>query len=216
MFRLATKKELDLWPTLMGGQSFLWQSFEKGYIGAICTDQWHFVVLEESNNDIMATSSASLSELQSYFRLDHDLSQLKKNWDQKDPYIQKTGYSAIRLLNQTPLETLLSFLCSQNNNIPRIRSLVQKLGMNYGQKLGSVQGLDVFSLPELSLLTKESIEQELRAIGFGYRAKYIHQAAKYVIHDKGMDWLESLRHESYSDAKLALLSIPGGICNSFN
>jgi len=44
----------------------------------------------------------------------------------------------VRLLRQDPVETLFTFICSSNNNIQRISSMVDKLCMTYGQHIVQV------------------------------------------------------------------------------
>lgn len=47
-------------------------------------------------------------------------------------------------------------------------------------------------------------------MGFGYRAKYIAQTARYIdSHEKGEEWLVGLRSVPYSEAKEALVSLSG-------
>jgi len=44
----------------------------------------------------------------------------------------------VRLLRQDPVETLFAFICSSNNNIQRISSMVDKLCVTYGQRIAQV------------------------------------------------------------------------------
>jgi len=44
----------------------------------------------------------------------------------------------VRLLRQDPVETLFTFICSANNNIQRISSMVDKLCMTYGPRIAQV------------------------------------------------------------------------------
>jgi len=49
-----------------------------------------------------------------------------------------TRLKGVRLLRQDPVETLFTFICSANNNIQRISSMVDKLCMTYGQYIAQV------------------------------------------------------------------------------
>lgn len=55
---------------------------------------------------------------------------------------QMARLKGVRLLRQDPVETLFTFICSSNNNIQRISSMVDKLCMTYGQHIAQV---DIFS-----------------------------------------------------------------------
>ena len=72
-----------------------------------------------------------------------------------------------RVLRQDPLECLIQFLCSSNNNIGRITKMVDYLS-SLGNYLGSVGGFDFYEFPSLDRLSMIS-EEDLRKAGFGYR-----------------------------------------------
>jgi len=65
-----------------------------------------------------------------------------------------TRLKGVRLLRQDPVETLFTFICSSNNNIQRISSMVDKLCMTYGQHIAQV---DIRSLP---VVDKSSFYEE--------------------------------------------------------
>lgn len=85
----------------------------------------------------------------------------------------------LRLMRQPPLECLVSFLCSQNNNIPRIMLMISRLCAQYGTKLGTVDGEVYHAFPTLEQL-RAADEGKLRELGFGYRAKYLPRAIEQV------------------------------------
>ena len=84
-------------------------------------------------------------------------------------------------LQQQPFECLVSFICSQNNNIARISQLVEKLCASYGTSLGVLDGLPFFAFPTLQQLSAAQ-EDDLRALGFGYRGKFIPAAVQLARH----------------------------------
>jgi hypothetical protein len=85
----------------------------------------------------------------------------------------------LRLLRQEPVECLFSFICSQNNNIPRIKQLIEKLCKKYGDLLFQYNNIDYYSFPSLISLQKAT-ETELNELGFGYRSKYIVKSVSQV------------------------------------
>lgn len=114
-----------------------------------------------------------------------------------------------RVLRQDPLECLIQFLCSSNNNIARITKMVDFVS-SLGRCLGTVEGLEFYEFPSLERLMTVS-EKEFREAGFGYRAKYIVGTVK-ALQSKpggGVEWLISLRGLDLQDAIAALCTLPG-------
>ena len=143
------------------------------------------------------------SILRDYFQVDDvDVEILFDQWKTSDPHFAKVSdeFRGVRVLRQDPVENLFSFICSSNNNIPRISGMVEKLCQAYGQKLGELHGVTYFTFPCLKDLTGAKVEGNLRKMGFGYRAKFISQSACFILkhHDSG--WLEKLRSVSYEEA----------------
>lgn len=60
--------------------------------------------------------------MESYFRLDKNLEELIAEWREKDKYFSEINIFGLRMVRQEPLECLISFIVSQNNNIKRISS----------------------------------------------------------------------------------------------
>jgi N-glycosylase/DNA lyase len=86
---------------------------------------------------------------------------------------------------------------------------MEKLCVHYGTNLGSLDDEYVYyDFPTPSALAHPSVEQKLRELGFGYRAKYIQSTAS-IITKKPKDWLSSLSTQPYPVAKEALLELSG-------
>ena len=88
---------------------------------------------------------------------------------------------------------------------------MEKLCVNYGSNLGSFDDDDhvYFDFPTPQTLADPAVEQKLRQLGFGYRAKYIQATAHVIAHQKPAEWLTSLRRETYPTAKESLLQLAG-------
>src|SRR5208282_3786236 len=88
---------------------------------------------------------------------------------------------------------------------------MEKLCIHYGTKVGTLNddGHVYYDFPNPGALADPSVEQNLRELGFGYRAKYIQATAHKIAHVKPNGWLSSLRSESYPVAKESLLELPG-------
>lgn len=120
--------------------------------------------------------------LSSYFRLDTHLPSLLSCWLRQDSVLTSSlahfqdsasyRFLGIRLLRQDVIETVVAFITSANNNIPRISRLLQALSRRYGKIIQTAAGA-YYAFPTVEALAKPGLETELRDIGFGYRAKYI-------------------------------------------
>ncbi|KAG8892089.1 8-oxoguanine glycosylase ogg1, partial [Tulasnella sp. 403] len=161
----------------------------------------------------------TLSWLQDYFQLDVDLLKLYAEWSTRDPVFKRVRdrFSGIRILRQDPWENVISFICSQNNHISRISSMVQNLCIHFSPPLlttpaeGDVLERTYHPFPSPDALRDPSAEGKLRDLGFGYRAKYIQKTAAYLCetYNEPLQWLLDLRRVSTEDARGALLQLSG-------
>jgi N-glycosylase/DNA lyase len=103
------------------------------------------------------------------------------------------------VLNQEPFETLISFIISQNNNIARIKGIIERLAQCYGEKLENG-----YAFPKPEVLASLTVE-DLSPIRCGFRAKYIIDAAKKV--SSGEIDLEALRNLDIDTARNTLTTI---------
>lgn len=189
---LCPAEDLDLELCLASGQTFSWErhfgqywmNVLQGHLAILTTNE-RFVCFLAAPKDAAVIRAL----LVAYFRLDHDLRALYRQWSAADGLFSSTAtkYQAIRLLAQDPFESLLSFLCSQNNGIGRITKMVRHLKERYGSHAGSLGSSDgehvvrLHSFPTAPQLVDAHVkESDLRAAGFGYRAAYLVQAANAV------------------------------------
>ena len=152
--------------------------------------------------------------LYDYFQLNVPLIDLYDRWNQVDDNFSKVSskFRGVRILRQNPFENLFSFICSSNNNIQRISKMVETLCTNYGNHLYTDDEFgEIYSFPQIDNLQNDHIEDNLRKLGFGYRAKYIANCAKKISSSniKSSHWLYSLREKSYEEAHQELTKLPG-------
>ena len=86
--------------------------------------------------------------------------------------------AGVRILKQNSTEMLFSFLISQNNNIPRIKGIIEKLCTNLGEKKQAV-GVDYYAFPSLAALKNADLAF-YKSIGLGYRAEFFKDLADLV------------------------------------
>ncbi|KAI4388104.1 hypothetical protein MLD38_000466 [Melastoma candidum] len=212
--------DLSLPLTFPTGQTFLWKQTSASPLRFTGPVGPHLISLSTTPNpnelSYLLHSSHSLphlaaSSLLSFLNYSIDLSRIWEEFSAVDPRFSRllVYLRGARVLRQDPVECLFQFLCSSNNNIARITKMVDYLA-SLGRKLGSVGGYDFYEFPSLECLAEVS-EEELRAAGFGYRAKYIVKAVE-VLQSKpggGAAWLESLRELDLQDVIDALCTLPG-------
>ena len=114
-----------------------------------------------------------------YFDLDTDYSEIKKALVASDPEIARAvSYGGgIRILNQDLFEALISFIISQNNNIPRIRKCIEAICARYGEHIGDAFGREWHAFPSPEALAAAAVE-DIAALRLGYRSGYIKAAAE--------------------------------------
>ena len=173
-------------------------------------------VVKNGENDLTIISTKDDEQfLKIYFQMDINVSNLYQAWSKNDLFFQElqAPFHGIRILRQDPVENLFSFICSQNNNITRIAQLVEKLCQNYGEWVTEHEGKDYYTFPSISSLAKGNIENDLRQLGFGYRAKFIQRVAETIhAQTNGVEWLFDLRHQSYQDAHSGMIACLFSLC----
>lgn len=188
------------------GQAFRWNRDGDGYIGVVKN---RVVRLSYYQGDV-AIENTCMEDYgkvwKHYFDMNRDYGLIKDKLSQ-DPVLKKAvNYGwGIRILNQDPWETLISFIISSNNNILRIKGIIQNLACRFGDAL-VWRGNKFYSFPNPDVLAQASIEQ-LMACGCGYRASYVKRTAQMIYN--GSINLSMLKHSPYDQAYTALLNCPG-------
>ena len=106
-------------------------------------------------------------------------------------------------------QNIFSFICSANNNVPRISKMVIFLSENFGRFVGSFSGQRFYSFPTISDLDNNDLEEILRSNKFGYRSKSICNASKFILKNGGEQYIESLKKMEYDQLHTLLCKIPG-------
>ncbi|KAH3743485.1 8-oxoguanine DNA-glycosylase [Pelomyxa schiedti] len=165
--------------------------------GAMDSRQLKFKVVAPTTPSVEFVAAIA-QKLREYLRLDTAMGEMLQSWCRGTTLLHsmmRTAapcFSGLRLLCQDPVECLFSFICSQNNNISRITSMLTRLRAEYGTKIADYSNKSYFTFPTLGSLLTAS-EEHLREMGFGYRARYIPQAAQQVQDRGGLPWLLGLK-----------------------
>ena len=163
--------------TLDCGQAFRWKPLDdKTWFGTAF--QKNLVIgCENSNIVFYGTSLEDYKNIwENYFDLKRDYSQIIKAISGNKVLQSATEIAGgIRILRQDPWEALCSFIISQNNNIPRIKGIIERLCENFGTPVG-----DSYSFPDAAKIAALSTE-DLVPLRSGFRARYIIDAATKVL-----------------------------------
>lgn len=159
------------------GQCFRWNKEGDAYVGVV-GNYAAKVSCSESTLIIEATGGDE-TFWRNYFDLDTDYGEIKKSLVAADCKIKSAvdyGYG-IRILNQDLFETTISFIISQNNNIPRIKKCIEAICREYGESLGVEFGSPRYAFPTPAALASIPVT-DLAALKLGYRSEYIVATAK--------------------------------------
>lgn len=183
------------------GQCFRWLPNGKDYIGVV-EDK----VCRITNNQLVCRDEDN-GFWKDYFCLDYDYEGMKKSLFKMDNSLKEAidyGYG-IRILKQPLWETVVSFIISANNNIPRIRKIIDTLCNLFGNRV-EFEGKIYYTFPEAEKLAKVKVE-ELAPLKAGYRDKYILDAANRFAN--GEYDINQLMEMSAEDAEKKLMQIKG-------
>jgi N-glycosylase/DNA lyase len=134
--------------------------------------------------------------LRSYFQLAVPLEPLYGQWSEACPRLARIAkcIPGVRVVDQDPWECLVSFICSSNNNIPRITKMLEAIRAEYGDPILTFQGRTLHSFPSLDTMKRRANESDLRdKCGLGYRAKYLVETIQILDSVGGEEYLRGLR-----------------------
>lgn len=142
-----------------------------------------------------------------YFDLNRDYTKIKDKLSKIDSYMKNSiEYGeGIRILNQDLWETIISFIISANNNIPRIKGIIERLSENYGNEI-IWNGKKYYTFPTPEELRNVSVE-EYRKLGLGFRDIRVYETTKMIL-NKEVD-LKKLFNEDTETVREELLKFSG-------
>lgn len=196
--------------TLECGQCFRWECIDDKkceYIGII---KDRVIKIRQDGEDLYITSNKeeNLEEVvMDYFDLYEDYEKVEKRIAKVDENVSNAlrNTSGIRHLNQDFFETLISYIISANNNIPRISKSVKEISKRYGSKV-IFENEEYYLFPTAEQLRDVSIK-EYRECGVGFRDSYIYS----TVHDflEGKITYDDSKNMNTNDLKKKLLTLKG-------
>jgi len=201
---LPVSGPLDLDLTFTCGQAFRWIPSPGGWQGIVGGAE---LTLSSEAPGVLHVrtrgNDPGQEALVRYFRLDEDpLRHLEAAPELKAlPGI--LPLFGLRLLRQDPWETAASFICSAASNIPKISRCVEGIAARWGEP---IPGSPRRAFPPAERLA-EARERDLRALGLGFRAPYLRDAAR-VLAGEAWSW-DEIRAAPFEEARARLTLLPG-------
>ena len=167
------------------GQCFRWNEEQDGsYTGVF---KGNVLNVQKRENEIIFTGlvNGDIKEVvEDYFDLKRNYNEIKETLARVDKYLKNSiEYgTGIRILNQDLWETIISFIISANNNIPRIKSIIERLSKKYGKEI-KWRGVSYYTFPTPEEMKNVTV-RELRALGVGFRDIRIYETTHMVLDGK--------------------------------
>ena len=191
------------------GQCFRWNEQEdKSYIGVF---KGNVLNVKKIDNKVIfkGVCNGDIKEVvRDYFDLDRDYEKIKQSLSKIDSNMEKSiEYGkGIRILNQDLWETIISFIISANNNIPRIKGIIERISKNFGKEI-EYNEEKYYTFPEPNDLKDVSVEK-YRELGLGFRDIRLYETTKMIL--SGEVSLEDLRNNPDTmEVRDKLLSLSG-------
>ena len=183
---LKEPKTFDLKDIFECGQCFRWNAQEDGSYTGIWKE--NVVNVKKEGQDYVFSGISKYENLEeeiyTYFDLNRDYERIKEELSQKDEYLKTsiTYGKGIRILNQDLWETIISFIISANNNIPRIKGIIERLSKAYGKEI-EWKGKIYYTFPTPEEL-KDVTVKEYRDLGLGFRDIRLYETTQMILEGK--------------------------------
>ena len=168
------------------GQCFRWNEQEDGSYTGIWKE--NVVNIKKEGRDYVFTGICKTGnleeEIHTYFDMDRNYEEIKENLSHIDNYMRDSIQygKGIRILNQDLWETIISFIISANNNIPRIKGIIERLSKTYGKPI-EWNGKIYYTFPTPEELKNVTVEQ-YRVLGLGFRDIRLYETTKMILEGK--------------------------------
>ena len=191
------------------GQCFRWNVEENGsYTGVF---GHNILNVKKENDEVIfeGICEGNIKEtVEYYFDLKRDYKKIKDELSKIDDNM-KTSIEygqGIRILNQDLWETIISFIISANNNIPRIKGIIERLSKKYGTET-EYKGKKYYTFPTAKELKDVRVE-DYRSLGLGFRDIRLYETTKMILENK-VD-LDKLKENSNTiEVREELLTLSG-------
>lgn len=191
------------------GQCFRWNIEEDGSYTGVFGNNVLNVKKEENKIIFKGICEKDIKEVvEDYFDFNTNYEEIKEKLASVDEYLKQSIEfgNGIRILNQNLWETIISFIISANNNIPRIKGIIERISKKYGKKI-EWSGKEYYTFPTCEQLADATVE-DLRALGLGFRDKRVYETTKIFV-NKEMTIQELIEEQDVNTLREKLLTLPG-------
>lgn len=208
-YKLRNVKSFELRDIFECGQCFRWNKQEDGsYTGVFKNN----VLNVKKNKDEIIFEGICENEIQqtveNYFDLNRNYEKIKEQLSKIDQNMKMSiEYgNGIRILNQDLWETIISFIISANNNIPRIKGIIERLSEKYGDEI-KYKGNKYYTFPTQEQLKNVTVE-EYRRLGLGFRDIRLYETTKMIL-NKQVDIENMKNNPNTIEVREELLKLSG-------
>ncbi len=208
-YEIENIKSFELKDIFECGQCFRWKEQKDGSYTGIFKKNVINVKKTEKNVTFQGICEKDIQEtVREYFDLNRDYEEIKEKLSKIDDNMKtsiKYG-EGIRILNQDIWETIISFIISANNNIPRIKGIIERLSKNYGELI-KFRGEEYYTFPSPEQLKDVTVE-EYRKLGLGFRDIRLYETTKMIL-QKEINLEEMENNPNTTEVRNQLLKLSG-------
>lgn len=227
-FKMENLKDFKLAHILENGQCFRWDRIEEqndsAFIGVVSNnvfkisekekeilgnDKLEVIKLTDIYIETTMEETTAKKFLEEYFNLSENYEDIKKKYSENYESLKKATEFAygLRILKQDEFETIISFIISANNNIKRIKKIINNISMKCGKKI-EFEGKEYYGFPSIEELRKLK-EEDFKSLGAGFRAKYLESTVNKIYSDNLEKYIEKLNNLSNKELEKELLNLKG-------
>lgn len=202
--------DFDIKETLECGQCFHFTKIDEYEYGISAFGRLLHIYQDENGIVLFDTTKAEFNNLwKKYFDLDMDYGKIKDYLVRLDDKLTTAieAMGGVRILNQEFYETLMSFIISQNKQIPHIKQIVAAISKEYGNYLGEIKENEFYTFPDPKTLYENADIEAYKKLKTGFRAPYLLDATQKVY--EGLIHEEKLRNISANECIDTLQMIKG-------
>ena len=208
-YKIENIKSFELADIFDCGQCFRWNKQEDGSYTGIFRKNVMNVQRQGNTVTFKGKCDGDIKEIvEDYFDLKRNYEEIKNKLSQIDENV-KTSIEygqGIRILNQDLWEMIISYIISANNNIPRIKGIIERLSKTYGQEI-EWNGEKYYTFPTAEELKDVSVE-DYRKLGAGFRDIRLYETVHMIL-DKKVDLEEMQNNPNTLEVREQLLTLSG-------
>ena len=208
-YKIENIKSFELADIFDCGQCFRWNKQEDGSYTGIFRKNVMNVSKKENAVTFKGICDGDIKEIvEDYFDLKRNYEDIKEKLSQIDENVRTSVEygQGIRILNQDLWEMIISYIISANNNIPRIKGIIERLSKTYGQEI-QWNGEKYYTFPTAEELKDVTVE-DYRNLGTGFRDIRLYETVHMIL-DKKVDLEEMQNNPNTLEVREQLLTLSG-------